>query len=126
MSQYVGGNPILNKFACLQKGKWDSASNEWVVKRRLIMDSKRSSVKEASNKEYRSILQRISDTSNDIMSLLDSADESQHLQMLVLEASEAYLFADVSENTTAVRSGHAVRRGMCAIRARPRAPEAHL
>ena len=51
LARYVGGKPILNMFACLKKDKLDPATGQWVVKRRLIMDSKRSNVKEASNKE---------------------------------------------------------------------------
>ena len=85
------GEPhILNKFACRKKEKWDANKDEWVVKRRLIMDSKRSNVKEASNKEYRSILPRVHDAGNDIMTLLDSATESEQVQMLVLDATEAF------------------------------------
>ena len=90
LQQYVGGTPILNKFACLLKEKWDTTTGQWITKRRLIMDSKRSFVKEASNREYKSILPRVHDAASDVMALMNDAQPEQNVQMLVLDASEAY------------------------------------
>ena len=87
LAKFVGGEPILNKFACLTKHKWDPVSRSYVSKRRLIMDSKRSFVKEASNTEYRSILPRVTDACNDTMHLLDEAGPEEHVQMMVLDLS---------------------------------------
>ena len=54
------------------------------------MDSKRSQVKEASNREYKSILPRVHDASSDVMALQNMAQPEQHVQMIVLDASVAY------------------------------------
>ena len=43
LSDAVGGEPVLNKFACISKTRLDGT-----VKRRIIMDSKRSLVTNAS------------------------------------------------------------------------------
>ena len=90
LSKYVNGKPILNKFACLCKDRWDASAQKWTTKRRLIMDSKRSQVKEASNKAYRSILPRVFDACHDVMALLDGAAESEHIEMMVLDACDAF------------------------------------
>ena len=90
LAAYVKGKPILNKFACLRKERWDASAKKWTTKRRLIMDSKSSQVKEASNKAYRSILPRVFDACHDVMALLDQTDESEHVEMMVLDACEAF------------------------------------
>ena len=86
---FVGGKPILNRFACLKNEKFDPVSKEYVVKRRLIMDSKQSLVKDASNKEYRSILPLVSDACNDVLKLLDSACPGEQLGMRAAQGSTA-------------------------------------
>ena len=51
LAEHVGGDPIFNKFACIVKQRTDGTT-----KRRIIMDSKRSSVTAASRKMYKAIL----------------------------------------------------------------------
>ena len=45
LAAYVEGKPILNMFACLDRERWDPTAQQFVTKRRLIMDSKRSLVR---------------------------------------------------------------------------------
>ena len=52
-SRFVDGHPVPNKFACITKLKPDGS-----VKRRIIMDSKKSRVTDASRKTYRQVLPR--------------------------------------------------------------------
>ena len=54
------------------------------------MDSKQSMVKEAANREYRAILPRVGDACHEVLALLDSAQQDQHVQMLVLDAEDAF------------------------------------
>ena len=65
--------PILNKFACLVKKKWMLAEQKWKIKRRIIMDSKRSGVKGASTRKYKSMLPRITDAVSTLLGKLDDA-----------------------------------------------------
>ena len=89
-SNYVNGTPVLNKFACWKQNKWDDVSKTQTVKRRIILDSKRSRVKEACDKEFRSILPRVTDAINSIMALLHSAAPHQEVEQLVLDAKHAF------------------------------------
>ncbi len=54
------------------------------------MDSKRSSVKEASNREYRATLPRGTDACHEVMQIMDMAQPEDHIQMMVLDAQEAF------------------------------------
>ena len=87
---YLGAKPILSKFACLSRERYDAVSGEWKTKRRVILDSKASDVKSASSRQYRTVLPRIMDAVNDVMHLMDKADRQQQLEHLVLDASDAF------------------------------------
>ena len=81
----MGGDPVLNKFACVMKARLDGT-----VKRRIIMDSKRSLVTEASRKSYRAVLPRATDLVHDILDLMATADSPEDLDILVLDAKDAF------------------------------------
>ena len=53
LTSYVGGTPVLSKFACITKQRADNT-----LKRRIIMDSKKSGVTAATKKQYRAVLPR--------------------------------------------------------------------
>ena len=82
---FLGGElPILNKFACLVKYKWDNKAG-WKMKRRIIMDSKRSGVKKASARKFKSVLPRVTDA---ISNLLAAMDDCRNTDMTDMEAEQ--------------------------------------
>ena len=82
---FVGGEPILNKFACISKERPDGT-----MKHRIIMDSRRSGVTAASKKMYRAVLPRHTDMVHDILELLSKAQPAEDIEMLVLDAVDAF------------------------------------
>ena len=62
---FVGGEPILNMFACISKVKLGGST-----KHRIIMDAKRSLATEVSRKQYRSVLPRQTDLVSNVLKLL--------------------------------------------------------
>ena len=60
------------------------------TKHRLIKDSKRSMVKEVSNRENRSVLPRASDAFRDVMRLMDESAPDESIQMFVLDVQVAF------------------------------------
>ena len=85
LAEHVGGQPIFNKFACIVKQRMDGST-----KRRIIMDSKRSSVTAASKKMYKAILPRATDLVTDVLSLKSEASPSDGIDLLVLDAEDAF------------------------------------
>ena len=81
----VQGEPVLNKFACIKKIKPDGTT-----KRRIIMDSKRSSVTDASKKMYKAVLPRATDLIHDSLSLIASAATADDVEILVSDAEDAF------------------------------------
>ena len=82
----VGGSPILNKFACIKKAKADGS-----IKRRIIMDSKKSNVTEASRKSYRAVLPRATDLVTDILSLQATASAPSEIEAFGCDAEVVVL-----------------------------------
>jgi len=94
---FLGGQlPILNKFACIIKHKWVEDKRLWKVKRRIIMDSKRSGVKDASVLKYKSVLPRITDAIGSLMGKLDAASKKDQVsgdvqvEQFVIDATDAF------------------------------------
>ena len=91
--EFLNGElPILNKFACILKYKWDDESSEWKVKRRIIMDSLRSGVKDASTRKFKSVLPRVTDA---VSALLAALDDCKHMtgvsaEQFVIDATDAF------------------------------------
>ena len=81
----VGGEPVLNKFACIKKTKLDGT-----IKRRIIMDSKRSSVTEASKKMYKAVLPRATDLVHDALAMLADADTADDVEIFICDAKDAF------------------------------------
>ena len=88
LAAFVCGPATLNKFVVLVKEKWDPRTNSYMQKRRLIMDSTRFSVTDASNKENMAIM--VSGACSEAMRLLDTACPGEHLEMLVLSTQEEF------------------------------------
>ena len=85
LTAFVGGDPILNKFACITKTKLDGT-----VKRRIIMDSKRSMVTDASRKMYKAVLPRVTDLINDMLALLSKTDKPNEVEVFICDAKDAF------------------------------------
>ena len=83
-SQFVNGIPIANKFACITKLRADGT-----VKRRIIMDSKRSRVTEASRKMYRQVLPRQTDLLSDVLVLQAGCMNAEEVELFVQDAKDA-------------------------------------
>ena len=81
----VGGTPIINKFACILKTKLDGS-----IKRRIIMDSKRSGVTAASRKMYKATLPRATDLVADNLALQAAASPGEEVESMVLDAEDAF------------------------------------
>ena len=87
---FLGADPVLNPFAIIEKAKWNSHTGKPDVKYRMIMDAKKSMVKEASNKEFRSLLPRMSDAITSILELLDGLSPEESVALMVLDATDAF------------------------------------
>ena len=87
LTEYVEGPPVLNKFACIVKQKPDGST-----KRRIIMDSKRSSVTAASRKMYKATFPRATDLVADILSLQANAPQNESVEAFVLDAEDCFVF----------------------------------
>ena len=85
LSAHVGGSPIFNKWAGIDRARTDGS-----IKRRLVMDSRRSGVTGASRKSYRSVLPRQTDLVADVLTLLNRKQAAQHVVMLVCDAEDAF------------------------------------
>ena len=85
LSEFVGGNSILNKCACISKERQDGT-----VKRRIIVDAKRSQVIAASRKQYKSVLPLQTDLSSDVLALLSLCMEGERIALFVCDAEDAY------------------------------------
>ena len=85
LTEFVGGEPVLNKFACVVKQKPDGS-----LKHRIIMDSKQSMVTAASRKVYKAVLPRATDLINDVAALIDSCDAKEEVEAFVLDADDAF------------------------------------
>ena len=85
LSLHVGGKPIFNKWAGIDRTKSDGS-----IKRRLVMDSRRSGVTGASRKAYRSVLPRQTDLVADVLTLLDRKQAAQEVVLLVCDAEDAF------------------------------------
>ena len=93
--KFLGGaDPILNKFACIEKYKWVDATGEWKVKRRIIMDSLRSGVKAASRRQYKSVLPRITDAIASLIKAMKECAEmpmsEEEVEQFVIDATDAF------------------------------------
>ena len=88
---YLGAEPILNKFACLKKWKWNSETKSWKLKKRIIMDSNRSGVKAASRRSYKSVLPRVTDAITSLLHALnDNAGQGIGCEQFVIDATDAF------------------------------------
>ena len=88
---YLGGQqPVLSKFACLSKTKFDANSGKMRHKLKVIMDSKRSGVKAASARKFKAVLPRITDAIHAALDLLDSRESGELLEFLVVDAEDAF------------------------------------
>ena len=87
---FLGEKPVLSKFACLTKDRFDPATNGWKTKRRIILDSKESNVKAASAREFRSVLPRVIDVVHDTLACINDQSDSEPLEYMVLDASDAF------------------------------------
>ena len=85
LEQFVRGQPVFNKFACIVKEKPDGSK-----KYRIIMDSKLSGVTAASSKQDRSELPLQTDIINDIMALMGNCKTAEAMALLVLDAESAF------------------------------------
>lgn len=85
LSRFVQGKPIYNKFACLSKQRTDGT-----MKHRLILDSKRSGVTDASAKCYKAVLPRMTDLLSGSVSLLSECRPAESVAFLVLDAEDAF------------------------------------
>ena len=85
LATYVGGPPILSKFACITKQRADGT-----LKRRIIMDSKRSGVTAASKRQYRAVLPRHTDLMQGVLQLLSTAQPAESVWFMVQDAVDAY------------------------------------
>ena len=85
LSDYLGDEPVFSKFACICKSRADGT-----VKRRIIMDSKRSMVTEASRKQYKSVLPCVTDLLTDVLALQAGARDAETVRLLVLDAEDAF------------------------------------
>ena len=63
---------------------------EGTIKRRIIMDSKKSSVTEASRKMYRAVLPRATDLVNDILALMATAQSPDEIEIFICDARDAF------------------------------------
>jgi len=81
MVTYLGDDPILSKFGMVVKVRFDK------VKKRLILDSKKSGVSAAASKLERVILPRLLDAALDILHLLATGKE---VEVMVLDFSDAF------------------------------------
>ena len=89
--EFLGGHkPILNKFACIAKEKFDPASQTWITKRRIIMDSKRSRVKDASSRKFKSVLPRITDAVFSLLTMLENKEDHEDCEQFVIDATDAF------------------------------------
>ena len=89
LQRYLGAPPILNKFACITKTKVGE-HGATTIKKRIIMDAKQSLVKEAANRQFRAILPRVTDAINDVIAVLNSLQEDQQAEQVVLDAKDAF------------------------------------
>lgn len=86
-----GEKPILNKFACLSKWRWDADVGIWKEKKRVIMDSKRSGVKGASHRKYKSVLPRTTDAVGSLLAALsDCRGTERTAEQFVIDATDAF------------------------------------
>ena len=60
------------------------------VKRRLILDLKRSGISKRTRKTHRVVLPRLSDLVSDVLRLLSTRTENQGVEILVLDFTDAY------------------------------------
>jgi len=105
LQEFVGGPPIFNKFACIVKEKIDGT-----VKRRIIMDSRRSSVTEASRKSYRAVLPRATDLISDMLSMIAAAQSPDDVEVFICDAKDAFWQLPLHQQE---------RRFYCAVLRRP-------
>ena len=85
LTVFVDGPPILNKFACISKTRLDGT-----VKRRIIMDSKKSLVTDASKKQYKAVLPRATDLITDFLACLSESQPGDELDGFVCDADDAF------------------------------------
>ena len=85
LATFVGGSPVFSKFACITKTRVDGT-----VKRRIILDSKKSAVTAASRKQYRSVLPRATDFVTDLLALQATAPEYQEVEIFICDADDAF------------------------------------
>ena len=85
LARYVDGAPILSKFACITKQRADGT-----LKRRIIMDSKRSGVTAASKCQYRAVLPRHTDLMQGVLQLQPTAQPAEEVWFMVQDATDAY------------------------------------
>ena len=78
----VGGEPILNKFACVVKTRIDGT-----LKHRIIMDSKESQVTSVSRKSYKAVLPRFTDLVQDCLNLQCGTSP---IECFVCDAEDAF------------------------------------
>ena len=80
--QLVGGEPVVSKFGLVVKEKAGK------IKRRLILDSKESTVTWCARKNHCIILPRVTDLVYDILNV--SGGGSRDTEVLVLDITDAF------------------------------------
>ena len=112
LTEFVGGEPVLNKFACVVKQKPDGS-----LKHRIIVDSKQSMVTAASRKMFKAVLPRATNLINDIVALVDSCGDKEEVEAFVLDADDAFWQIPLAQSE---------RRFYCAVLNRPNGRKSYL
>ena len=91
----LGGKPVLSRLGCITTTKFSPEGLE-VIKHRIILDAKQSSVTAATSRRYRSVLPRLTDAVNDVLAMLSSKLDGEFVEQLVADVTDAFWLIPLS------------------------------
>ena len=89
-TRYLGGPPVLSRFGCVTRLKWDAVRESWTTKKRVILDAKQSGVGLATTRAHRSVLPRLTDATSAALELMDELSADEEVEQLVLDVTDAF------------------------------------
>ena len=87
---FVGGQPILSKLGCIKKLKFNSDTQSYTHKVRIILDCKQSKVSTSSKRTHKSILPRVSDAVQSALMLSADLRNDELVSLMIIDIIDAF------------------------------------
>ena len=86
----MGGQPILSKLGCIKKLKFNSDTQSYTHKVRIILDCKQSKVSTSSKRTHKSILPRVSDAVQSALMLSADLRNDELVSLVIIDIIDAF------------------------------------